>query len=498
MPRFSRALREAIPELAKISRHTDEHDVQVKFETLERRYRELGDRLVTLENEMADRLQRHAEEMREAQNETNRLQRELENREREATRLQEEIERLTERADGLEAELALATTAPGRSVSTWRVLVLEGGRASLAACRALGRAGHEVAIATSSPNPIASYSRYTARTHALPDACAREESFQNALNALVAGHGYEVVVIVDDTNLARMTRLSLPIPSFPILGPGLDRVTDKIGLIELCREARIAYPTTFASTSEAEVDEVIATVGLPVVVKAARSAIATSAGVHRHEGATVAKNREEALAAVAAFRAEGLAPILQEFVHRREKINLSIIRRGGRSEMRFTYRVLRDVPLTGGIAMAVETISPDRGVGAEAVAALERLCDAAGYDGLANGEFCRSPDGRLYLIEVNPRLWGSTWFAERLGQRVVERGIRLALGLPPLPEVPYPLGRRFHHPGGELRWLRLNRSWRRPLRELLRTTRPWDVFDGDDLSDPRPIFHYVRSFRTRS
>jgi D-aspartate ligase len=485
--------------LEEFSNRVDDRAARLELEALERRYRELGERLVNLELEMANRLEEHAEELREAQKETGRLQGELENRAREATRLQEEIERLTERADGLEAELALATTAPGRSASTWRVLVLDASeRAALSACRTLGRAGHEVGAASSSSTPLAGYSRFTARSHVLPDGTASAESFQNTLNALVAGHGYEVLVGVDDATLARLGRISVPIPTFPLLGPGFDRLTDKIGLVELCRDAGVPYPTTFATTSESEVDDVIATVGLPVVVKAARSAIATSAAVHRHEGATVAKDRSDALAAIAEFRAEGLTPIVQEFVHRREKINLSIIRRGGRSEVRFTYRVLRDVPLTGGIAMAVETISPDTGIGAEAVAALERVCDAAGYDGLANGEFCRSPDGRLYFIEVNPRLWGSTWFAERLGQRVVERGVRLALGLPALPEVPYATGRRFHHAAGELRWLRLHRSWRQPLGELLRTTRPWDVFDGDQLSDPGPIVRYaLRNFGRR-
>jgi predicted ATP-grasp superfamily ATP-dependent carboligase len=475
------------------------HDVEEQeprsekeLEILERRHRALGERLMTLENEMAARLQEHADEMQEAKSEINRLGDELENRVREATRLQEEIKRLTERGNGLEAELTLAMTAPGRSASTWRVLVLDASaRAALSACRVLGRAGHDVGAASSSATPLAGYSRFTSRSHQLPDAQSSEKSFENALSALVAGHGYEVLVIMDDATLARLRRIAPALPSFPSLGPGFDRLTDKIGLVDLSQDADVAYPTTFAASSEDELDEAIATVGLPVVVKGARSAVAASDGVYHHEGATVANDRATALAAFSDFRAEGLTPILQEFVHRREKINLSIFRRGGRSEVRFTYRVLRDVPLSGGIAMAVETIRPDRGIGAEAVSALERLCDAAGYDGLANGEFCRSPDGRLYLIEVNPRLWGSTWFAERLGQRVVERGVRLALGLPSLPEVSYPPGRRFHHVAGELRWLRLQHSRFEPLRELLRTTRPWDVFDGDELSDLGPIIRYA-------
>ena len=142
--------------------------------------------------------------------------------------------------------------------------------------------------------------------------------------------------------------------------------------------------------------------------------------------------------------------------------------------------------------MATETIDRSTGVGSEAVDSLERVLDAASYDGVANGEFMQSADdGRLYLIEVNPRLWGSTWFAERLGQRVVERGIRLALGLDPLPDVPYSPGRRFHHLPGEAQWLWLHPEKRRAIRELAATIRPRDVFEYQDGSDALVVPRYA-------
>jgi hypothetical protein len=88
---------------------------------------------------------------------------------------------------------------------------------------------------------------------------------------------------------------------------------------------------------------------------------------------------------------------------------------------------------------------------------------------------------------VNPRLWGSTWFAERLGQRVVERGVRFALGLAPLAARPYRLGRRFHTPIGEMRWLRERHNKIAGLVEIARSTRPWDVFEFVDGRDPAPL-----------
>ena len=186
------------------------------------------------------------------------------------------------------------------------------------------------------------------------------------------------------------------------------------------------------------------------------------------------------------LRGAGLAPIIQERVPFVDKLNAVVIRDHGRTEFRYAHRVLREAPAAGGTGVSLVTISPDVGAGAEAVDMLERICDAAEYRGLAQAEFYRSgKDGLLYLLDVNPRLWGSTWFAERLGLRISERGIRFALGLEPIAQPPYPLGRRFHA-GGVLHWLRDQESTARGLLELARTTRPWDVVEID-LGDLRPL-----------
>lgn len=380
---------------------------------------------------------------------------------------------------------------------TWSVLLLDPlERQTLAACRALGRAGHTIGIGGPETGDPAQRSRYVSRFHLLPNPCGPQAPFRGALEAVVAAHRYDVVVSGDDATIARLRTLDpLPFPCVPALDDGFGRLTDKVTLARLAAEANVAYPVTFRPERPEQIEALVkgGELQLPLAVKSDRSATSTASSVRHHQGATVARDLRSAIGAAQRLRDEGAVPIVQEFIHRREKVNLSIVRRDHRSEMRFTYRVLRDVPLTGGIAMATETIRPDTGTGADAIACLERVCDAAGYEGVANGEFCLAHDGRLYLIEVNPRLWGSTWFAERLGQRVTERIVRLALGLPALPPVPYAAGRRFHHVRGELRWLRLRGGGLGPLLELAQTTRPGDVFDRIDLSDPAPLAHYALS-----
>ena len=177
-------------------------------------------------------------------------------------------------------------------------------------------------------------------------------------------------------------------------------------------------------------------------------------------------------------------PCVQERVWTNRKLNVVLIRRDGRSELRYAHEALRESPPEGGLGVTLRTVSADDPDVLPAVESLERICDAAGYEGIVQAELYVEP-GRAWLIDVNPRLWGSTWFAERLGLRVTERAVAVALGrtaagprLSGGPDV--------DHVSGELRWASLHRRVAPRLLELARTTRPWDVFEYADLSDPMP------------
>jgi predicted ATP-grasp superfamily ATP-dependent carboligase len=377
-------------------------------------------------------------------------------------------------------------------VTRLRVLVLDADkRQALAACRALGRAGHEVAAAGEPETALAGWSRYTARYHQIPSSRGPAAPYADALRALVADHSYEAVVAVEDPSVVQLAEAHLETPTVPLVGPALERLTDKVALGDLAARADTLYPTTELAP-EVGLDGVIERLGAPVVVKPSRSAALVDDTVRHYSGASMADGPDALVAAAARIGRAGLVPLVQSRIERADKINVTIVRSGGLSEVRFPYRVLRDVPLTGGIAVTLETVSADRGVGAEAVAALERVCDAAGYEGVANGEFCVSrADGRLYLIEVNTRPWGSLWFAERLGQRVSDRIVRQALGLPTAPAGTARAGRRYHNPAGERRWVRLHARRLRPFVSVVRSTRPWDSFEYLDLSDRRATLRYA-------
>jgi biotin carboxylase len=368
-----------------------------------------------------------------------------------------------------------------------RVLVMDADeRQALAACRALGRAGYEVGVTGSRERSLAGHSRYAARHHQLPDARARTPLYEARLGEIVRQHGYDVLLPGLDETFARVERVELAARLAPAPGEARDRIVDKLRLAELAAAADVPYPRTVSAT-----DGAFEQLTLPVVVKARLSAVSYGEYVAHHSGAHVAETWVSARSEAGKLSSRGLEAIVQERIERAEKINVTILRRGGRSEVRFPYRVLRDLPLTGGVAVATETLSAHDGAGREAVAALEQLCDTAGYEGVANGEFARSRhDGRLYLIEINARLWGSLHFAERLGQRVTERQVRAVLGLDPLAPADPPPARRYHFLTSEVRWVLRHPRRRRALFEVMLSLGPRDTYEYLDERDLGVLVRY--------
>lgn len=377
------------------------------------------------------------------------------------------------------------------------ILVLDPiGRHAVAAVRGLGRAGWGVVVAGSErrADALAGTSRYAARPYErLPDPHGEAAPFEAALALLVRRRRCQAVVAVSDSTIARLRDLSIGVPTVPGMDAGLDRVIDKVTLAAVCADAGVMYPPTWSAELGAT-----APAGWPRIVKPRRTAMAQPGRVVGRTGAFVVHDPAQQDAALAELRAERLEPIIQARVERAGKVNVSLVRRDGRTSFRIAYRVLLEYPPPGGQAAAVVSLDPLRGVGARALQAAESVCDAAGYGGLANVEFYVQEDGALCLIEVNARVWGSAWFPERLGLRPVERAVLDALGEDPLPPLDYPAGRRFHRPTLEARWLLASRHEPRAARRLLAIVRPWDVFDLLSVTDPLPFVSGVRRMAARS
>lgn len=374
----------------------------------------------------------------------------------------------------------------GRSTVGTALVLDPAARHALATVRGLGCAGWDVHVAGAEPRrkAFAAASRFATHYHRVPSAAGPAEPFRSALLQVIGRHGIDVVVPCQDSTIARLQSLGLSLPTMPAIDAALDALIDKCDLAKSCVAAGVMYPETWLAR-----ERLVLADGEELIVKPRRTARADSQRVVAHTGAVVVNRVADLSAAISGIEEVGLEAIVQRRVERCDKVNVSVVRQGSQSSLRFAYRVLRESPPEGGIASATQTLPADEGIGLRALQAAEAVCDAAGYQGLANVEFYRQRNGDLCLIEVNARVWGSIWFAEHLGLAPSARAVDCVLGRPPAPAATYAAGRRFHRPTLELAWLMSRSPERRRRRDMLSTVRPWDVVDALSIDDPLPLLH---------
>lgn len=385
---------------------------------------------------------------------------------------------------GASMEPGAAPSGPGSMTRrTARVLVVGDRReVALVACRSLGKAGYDVGATGSGGSDPVRASRHVSRYHVLPSLDSALDRWQSTLCSLIVRHRYDVVIATSDAVLAGWRGIELGIPTCPSLQLAHQALIDKHRLAQLAAVADVRYPSTRAPQTSAEDRAHAARVDGPVVIKPGRPTDSTALGVVRLPRPRIVETFGTALAALTEIRRRRGQPLLQDLLVG-PKLQAVIIRRAGQTTCRLAYRVLREYP-AGGAESMLQAIASSGGTGGAMIAMLERLADAAGYQGILTAEFIQQEGTNdLYLMDPNPRLWGSLAFAELLGFRMTERVVLDALGRPQPPRAPDPRGRRYHHLIRELQWLAARR---RIPAGYLRTFSRRDLWSLPSLNDPLP------------
>src|SRR5262249_48593048 len=126
------------------------------------------------------------------------------------------------------------------------------------------------------------------------------------------------------------------------------------------------------------------------------------------------------------------------------------------------HRRIREKPPWGGVSVLSEAIAPDP----ELLAGSERLLAELALTGVAMVEFRRTPGDGVYLMEVNPRLWGSLQLAIDAGVGFPSLLVALHRG-DPLPATRPRLGIRTRWLLGDVDHLLIGlrrAAWRREQR----------------------------------
>jgi len=250
------------------------------------------------------------------------------------------------------------------------------------------------------------------------------------------------------------------IPQLRLALPDLhayETASDKLGLFELAQRAGVRVPATLVVT-RATLGELHAdSLEYPVVIKPRQSAMRLDSGMAKR-GVRYAANAPELKTAIGESLIDDSDELLlQEYVTG-QGAGVFGLYDAGKPVFHFAHRRLRERPPSGGVSVLSESVAlPEEGV-----EAANRLLRPLNWHGVAMVEFKLDDQGRLWLIEINARLWGSLQLAIDSGADFPWFLYQLATtGIPSAPP-PYAIGKRLRWWLGDLDnlYARLrNRGW---------------------------------------
>lgn len=372
-------------------------------------------------------------------------------------------------------------------------LVLDGhSRAAIETLQSLGRAGVEVDIAAESNDCLAFHSSYAAEKLLQPSQRAADE-FHAWLRTLDAKRNYELIVPATEASLLGLCSLAeddllrrkAVLPGNRSLDVALDKEKTRAFALEL----GLTVPHTRVITSLAEIGEASE---FPLVLKPARSKVMI-AGELLTLAVAIVKNENQRREQLRQWLP--LTPVLEQQYIGGKGVGIELLFDRGKKIWHFAHERVHECPLTGGASSYRRSINPAGAMLRDA----EKLLTALKWHGVAMVEFKVDARGQHWLMEINPRLWGSLALSIDAGVDFPLGLLQLARGLQHSPQPNYRLvyTRDFRT---DLAWLKSNlvadrkdpllltRSRALSALELLRPftgRESWDHFDWHDLGITR-------------
>jgi predicted ATP-grasp superfamily ATP-dependent carboligase len=399
------------------------------------------------------------------------------------------------------------------------VLVLDGhSRAAVEAVQSLGRARLEIDVAAESLDCLAMRSRYVTRKLLQPSSGPAAHDFHRWLCEQDAQRNYELIVPSTETSLLSLRLLeesnSLRARAALPSNEALDIALDKNRTWQLGRELGLPAPeSVLLLPANAHIDF---PTSYPVVLKPLHSKVTVDGKLQTIAAETI--RDENAYKTYIQKWLPHTALLRQEYISGRG-VGVNFLFDHGKKVWHFLHERIHELPLSGGASSYRRSIPPMPVLLHDA----EKILTALKWHGVAMVEFRIDVHGRNWLVEINPRLWGSLALA-------IDAGVNFPWGLWLLAQhleiPPQPAYRSSFYTRdlrNDLQWMKVNlRADRRnpllltkpPFRSLLELLRPltgresWDHFDFHDLAvmkavlsasirDQLRVFHHDPHWRSR-
>jgi predicted ATP-grasp superfamily ATP-dependent carboligase len=281
------------------------------------------------------------------------------------------------------------------------------------------------------------------------------------------------------------------------------RISDKATVLATAGEAGIAVPAQWTVERKAQVGTILdSDLPMPVVVKPGRSVARAVDGGMLKTSVQHARDRGELRRILNGLPTSAFPVLLQQRVTG-PGVGVFLLVWEGRLLARFAHRRLREKPPSGGVSVYRESTAMDPALLDRSVDLLRRF----EWDGVAMVEYkVDASTGTPYLMEINPRFWGSLQLAIDAGVDFPRLLVSAARGQPVEGPEDYRTGVRSRWWWGDIDHLliRLKGSTETlhlppdaggvasAVWDFLHLWRPGDRSEVLRLSDPRPILRETR------
>lgn len=380
-------------------------------------------------------------------------------------------------------------------MSNMTVLVLDGhSRAAIETLQSLGRAGAQVDVAAESADCLAFHSRYAARKLRQPPQ-DRLSDFHAWLREQDRKCNYALIVPATEASLLGLRALAeddplrrkAALPSNNALDIALDKEKTRL----LAAELGVPAPQSRLISSLTEIGE---SAQFPLVLKPAHSKVMIG---NELRTLAVAVVKTEAQRQEQLQRWLPCTPVLQQQHVEGRGVGAEFLFDRGKKIWHFVHERVHEYPLSGGASSYRRAIKPPAALLRDA----EKLLAALNWHGVAMVEFKMNASGQYWLMEINPRFWGSLAVSIDAGVNFPLGLLQIARGEQPSQQPDYKLVYT-RDLRTDLEWFKANlladpqdpllltRSRTVSVLELLRPLtgrESWDHFDWRDLGVTRRI-----------
>lgn len=374
-------------------------------------------------------------------------------------------------------------------------------RMSLPVIRALGREKIPVICAERTVCPKKSalgfYSKHSTQNTYLTDVSEDEEKFISELSSLCKAQKEKPVIIpIGITTLLALCDRKEEVSAFADVAlPRPDMIelaNDKARLIPFAESIGIPVPsTTFLKDGET-IAALSERITYPSVIKLPTGELL---GLSPNERYAIVKNAEEFVSTYKKFAAYGGDILVQQYIEGDGYGVSAVFGKNGEPLEIFCHHRLREYPASGGPSSFCESADLPE-LADYAVKLLRELH----WEGVAMVEFKGNPTDGFYLMEINPRFWGSSGLAPNSGCNIPLALYRAAKGEE---AKPYSSFKPNYKVGHKMRFLlqdlltfptylrRSRKKLRFALSFFVGLLNP-KISDGVlDIRDPRASFNYL-------